>query len=168
MLSELRYGALLTYSPRGTSEISRQSQGLCYRIKRDGLIGDPPERAIERAIKRLSDNASSAVRELLAPGVTLVPCPPSAPFPPKQKSALWVPLRICEALRNAGYGSGILRCLERVKAVPKSAFAPPGQRPWPLEHVRSMRVVETLEQPERITIVDDVVTKLKFLSRITG
>ncbi len=159
LLSELPFGALLAYSPRGTSELSQQSRGLCYRIKTDGLIGDPPARAIERAVERLSDISCSAVREFLAQRAILVPCPPSAPFPPRQKPALWVPLRICEALRNAGYGSAILPCLERVEAVPKSAFATPGERPSPSQHMRSMSIVKPLGSPERITIVDDVVTK---------
>jgi len=159
LLFELPFGALLAYSPRGTSELSKQSRGLCYQIKLDGVIGDPPVRAIERAVARLSDEGSSALREFIAQGEILVPCPPNAPFPPKQKPALWVPRRICEVLGNAGYGSAILPCLERVEAVPKSAFAAPGERPSPSRHMKSMRVTKTLEAPERITLVDDVVTK---------
>lgn len=159
MLSELPFGALLAYSPRGTSELSQQSRGLCYRIKMDGVISDPPVRAIERAVERLSDRGSSELREFLGEDATLVPCPPSAPFPPKQKPALWVPLRICDALEKARYGAAILACLERVEAVPKSAFAAPGERPSPSRHMKSMRVTRPLGAPERITIVDDVVTK---------
>lgn len=50
-------------------------------------------------------------------------------------------------------------CLERTEAVPKSAFAPPGERPSPSQHMTSMRVVKRLRSPERIILVDDVVTK---------
>ena len=157
--SELPYAALLTYSPRGTSPISLRSQFFCYRIKSDGVIDDPPVRAIERAIEALSNDACADVREFLGTGATLIPCPPSAPFPPRQKPALWVPLRICEALRGAGFGSRILPCLRRVEAVPKSAFAAPGERPSPSRHMSTMTVESTLDPPDMITVVDDVVTK---------
>jgi hypothetical protein len=160
LLSELRFGSFLVYSPRGTSELSQRSRRICHRIKTDGVLGQPPVRIIEYTVARLREAiANDEVADLLAPDVMLVPCPRSAPFPPGQRPALWIPLRICEALRAAGFGSQLLPCLERIEAVQKSAFAGPGERPSVSQHIATMRVTETLDRPARITLIDDVVTK---------
>lgn len=44
-------------------------------------------------------------------------------------------------------------------AVPKSAFASTGQRPTAPLHHETMAVQRTLVRPERITVIDDIVTK---------
>lgn len=147
------------YSPRGTSDVSRLSQLVCHRIKTDGVIGTPPKRAIELAVGRLAKSANAELEAFLAPDVTFVPCPKSAPFPPKLKPALWVPRRICDALLAQGYGARVLPCLSRTEAVPKSAFARPGDRPSPHRHFETMKVESSLDDPGDITLVDDVVTK---------
>jgi hypothetical protein len=123
------------------------------------VLVQPPARIIEYAVSRLRETIGGELADFLASDVTLVPCPRSAPFPPGQRPALWVPMRICEALRAAGFGERILPCLERVEAVEKSAFAGPGERPSVQRHVATMRMAATLERPQRITLVDDVVTK---------
>lgn len=133
---------------------------ICRSIRSDGVIGDAPVRAIEFAVTRLAEEVTDGeLCDLLAPDVTFVPCPGSAPFPPRQQPVLWVPRRICEALRDAGFGAAILPCLERVEAVQKSAFAGRGGRPSPQQHFDSMTVMRPIDRPERITLVDDVVTK---------
>jgi hypothetical protein len=160
LLSEVTFGSFLAYSPRGTSEISQRSQRICYGIKADRVVGAPPVRLIEYAVERFKAAVRDAdLRDLIARDVALMPCPRSAPFPPGQKPALWVPLRICEALRAAGYGSMILRSLERIEAVQKSAFSARGERPSVQRHLDTMRVTPGIERPARITLVDDVVTK---------
>ena len=123
------------------------------------MIGSPPVPAIESVIAHLKRTSPHELDEFLAPDVMLVPCPRSAPFPPKQSPALWVPHRICERLQMEGYGSWILPILTRVVAVKKSAFAAPGERPTPKRHMETMEVFHSLDAPERITLVDDVVTK---------
>jgi hypothetical protein len=160
LLSEVRFGSFLVYSPRGTSETSRRSRRICHAIKTDGVFGQPPMRIIEYAVGRLKEAVGTReLGDLLAPDVTLVPCPRSAPFPPGQRPALWVPLRICTALRAGGLGATIMPLLERVEAVRKSAFAGPGERPSVQSHVATMRVDQSIERPARVTIIDDVVTK---------
>ncbi len=55
---------------------------------------------------------------------------------------------------------GLEPLLERVIAVPKSAFAAKGERTTPLRHYETMAVVRPLgASPRRITVVEDVVTK---------
>jgi hypothetical protein len=158
--SEVVFGSFLAYSPRGTSETSRQSRLLCHRIKADGVIGNPPVRAIEYTVGRFRDQYHPGpLYDLVGADVTLVPCPRSAPFPPGRRPVLWVPMRICEALKAAGFGSAVLPLLERKKAVQKSAFAGPGRRPGPQEQLESLQIAPGFEHPGRITVVDDVVTK---------
>jgi hypothetical protein len=113
---------------------------------------------IDYAVGRLVQDVTPDLRELLSPEAVLVPLPRSAPLPPV-RNVLWVPRRICQALVAAGFGASISPCLERVTAVPKSAFAGPGGRPSVRLHVDSMRVLPTLASPERIVLVDDFVTK---------
>jgi hypothetical protein len=124
------------------------------------VIGEPPVRALEYTIKRLrQETASGDLFDLLAPDVVLVPCPRSAPFPPGQTPALWVPKRICDALREAGFGNAVIPCLERLEAVQKSAFAGRGERASARRHLDTMKLTRTVGRPDRITVVDDVVTR---------
>ncbi len=83
--------------------------------------------------------------------------PRSAPL--VGKAALWPSLRICQELQKRGFGGEILPIVERVRAIQKAAFAEPGQRPNPADHYDSTKMLRTLERPERVTLVDDFVTR---------
>jgi hypothetical protein len=152
LLSELRFGAFFIYSPRGTSEVSVRSRKVRDVIKYDtpGMIG--------KAVDRLQEELSrSELREFFGPTVTLIPVPRSAPL--KDERALWPARRLCEELLDRGLGREVLPCLKRARPVPKSAFAHRGERPAVEVHLESMVVEPTLMIPERVTIVDDFVTK---------
>ena len=90
--------------------------------------------------------------------VTLVPAPKSTPL---VQNALWVPRRICDALRAQGLAANVLPCLVRAKPVQKSATAGPGQRPDPEAHYDSTSITSQggLFTPKAISIVDDVITR---------
>lgn len=158
LLASLPYASFLSYSPRGTSAQSIDSRRICYRVKQDGLQQDGRP-TIDAAVARLASDYSGAFADFLGPDVVLVPVPRSAPLPSKGGGpVLWVPRRICEALVAVGLGHAVVPCVERVKAVTKSATAAPGQRPTVAQHIESMRA--TLEmQKGPVTLVDDVVTK---------
>jgi phosphoribosylpyrophosphate synthetase len=158
LASSVAFGAFLAYSPRGQSETSRRSRNVRNLIKQDGPSAEHGVRMIEYAVRRLAEEVTPALRDLLSPQAVLVPVPRSAPFPPG-RNVLWVPRRISEALVAAGFGASVLPCLERVTPVPKSAFAAKGERPGVRSHVESMRVLQTLITPKRILVVDDFVTK---------
>jgi hypothetical protein len=111
--------------------------------------------AIARRLKADIDGTDLA--HFLDPLVTLVPVPRAAPF--SDPKSLWPAMRICEALREQGFGGEVLPCLKRLSAVRRSSHAAPGQRPLPYEHLDSMEVTPTMPSPEKITLVDDVVTK---------
>ena len=77
----------------------------------------------------------------------------------------WVARDICAALYKQGLGGDPMPLIVRTVAVPKSAFASPGERPDPRVHVDSLSVdrehVEKfgLLTPTKFTLVDDVITR---------
>lgn len=152
LLSEIRFGAFLQYSPRGESDTSRKSRSWRDNVKRDlpGAIA----RVVDELLRR--EEARELRDELFVDGVVLVPTPRSAPLRP---GALWPGRRICEELRTKGLGKAVLACLERKTAVQKSAFAARGERPTPLTHFESLRATGELLPASRLLLVDDFVTK---------
>ena len=151
MLSELEFGALLVYSPRGNEDASRRSKDITLGIKADraGLLAELADLLAERIV-------GSELEGILGPEVVLVPVPKSAPLYP---GALWPARRIADELVQRQLGREVLACLERVRAVRESALQPRGGRPSPLDHASSMTATRQLVIPEQITLVDDVVTK---------
>lgn len=152
MHSEVRYGALLAYSPRGQSEISKRSRDVCYKIKN----GDPETLAL--AGLRLQEHVAQL--DILAPffgaNVTLVPVPRSAPL---VAGALWPAEKICQAILNHGLAERVVPALERTEAVPKSAHAAPGERPSVSRHYESLNAHARVDVGDRILLIDDVMTK---------
>lgn len=150
MLSEVRYGTFANYSPRGQSELSKQSKRICGRIKAGDLA------LIDSFVQFLNSNPTTVLAEFFTAETTLVPIPGSAPVSP---GGLWTPKLICERLVYNGRGREILPCLQRTVAVPKSATAGPGNRPTIQTHYDSMSATIGLFVPTRITLVDDVLTR---------
>lgn len=117
---------------------------------------------IPRAAERLREEMSpggraEALLEILGEDVLVVPCPRSAPM---VRGALWPSKDICGELVRRGLARDTATILERLSPVTKSSTAGPGARPKPLEHIRSMRVVDQTDFiPPRITVVDDVITR---------
>lgn len=153
LLSEVPYGSLLVYSPRGTSKVSRDSQ----RFVRNGVKFDRPG-IIERAGLRLKENLSESIlSDYFGEDVALVPVPGHAPR--KDKDTLWPALRICEELLSRKLCKEILPIVERVHPVLQSSKTPSGEmRPSPEEHAASL-LVKTIIPPPRITLVDDFITR---------
>jgi hypothetical protein len=78
----------------------------------------------------------------------------------QKPGALWPSLVICEALKAEGLGREIDPCLKRTKPVQKAATAGPGERPDPIDHYNTVVVErDSLLIPEKITVVDDVITR---------
>lgn len=149
MPSEFPYATFANYSPRGKAEPSVRSRVICDALKA-GRVSQ-----IERALPRLEEPASAVLQPFLNPAVTLVPVPRSAPL---REDALWPSRVIADVLQAAGYGGSVEPLIERITAVPKSAFAGKGERPLIHEHKASLRVHADMFVPEHITLVDDVLT----------
>jgi hypothetical protein len=151
--SELRFAALLQYSPDGKTEMSQWSREHTRRIKR----GSPAH--IERIGLRSAEWAATGLADFFGEEVALVPVPRSKPF--KDAGALWPGKRIAEELARRGLGGAVLPLLERKEPIEKSALQRAGsKRPGPEDHIRTIAVVDVLQAGRRrIVLVDDVVTR---------
>ena len=107
----------------------------------------------ERLVAHLPE---TSLAEFLRQVDLLVPVPPSGLLKP---DSVWPALAVAEAMVTLGIGQHVERCLRRVSALPKSAYAEPGARPGLREHVASLEATLPLSAPSRILLVDDVVTK---------
>jgi hypothetical protein len=94
--------------------------------------------------------------EVLGSDVLVVPCPRSSPL---VTGALWPSKEICDELVGHGLAARSAEILSRIKAVPKSSTAAPGERPKAFDHIKSMDVQQLHFAPQKITIVDDVITR---------
>jgi predicted amidophosphoribosyltransferase len=90
----------------------------------------------------------------------LVPVPGSAPY---VVGKLWAAEHLAAAFVNEGVGGAAWAGLQRVRAVRKSATAAPGERPTVSLHYESFRIERPTSPPERIVLIDDVVTRGRTL-----
>jgi len=156
-ISQLEFGALLTYAPRGDSPEIRHSRDVMIALKTDGFVGEPPilmSEWIAQTIQRKITELPFA--SFFQPNTILVPTPKSSLMQP---NTLWVPERIATALVRTGIGKDVASCLVRAKPVPKAAFSSPKERPTAVEHYESISVQGSLSEPDEILLVDDVVTR---------
>jgi hypothetical protein len=156
--SDIPFVSFLQYAPQGVSDLSRESREIVLKIKTDGFHANKP--IIPYAVERFEQHLAKLEehRGWFTPGTLLIPVPRSAPT---VTGAVWPSKRICEELNNRGLGGEIRACLRRTVAIRKSATAK-GNRPDPAEHYESVEVesdAPLLVQPDRILLVDDVVTR---------
>ena len=90
----------------------------------------------------------------------LVPVPRSTPYVP---GGLWAAEELARALVKAGLGGAAWSGLRRVCAVRKSATAAANERPTVNLHYESFLIEHSQIEPERIVLVDDVITKGRTL-----
>lgn len=157
-LSELAFGALLAYSPRGVSKESQRSKALGLQLKGNRFVGaSPPATAADfivlRMVARLAETPLAGFFSL---SDLLVPVPTSGLLQP---DSVWPALAVCQAMAALGLGRDVRHCLERRAPIRKSAFAAPGERPDLAEHLASLAVHPPVAPPPRILLVDDFVTK---------
>lgn len=135
LLSKITFGSFLVYAPRGTSELSNRAKQFVRALKEERLIGVPPQSPSGYAARRLADErAHGALEEVFGAAPLLVPVPQSS-LP--VEGGIWPAYNIAWALVAQGLGATVVPCLQRVRAVPKSAFATSGSRPKPLDHYES-------------------------------
>ena len=157
MLSKITFGSFLVYAPRGTSELSNKAKQFVRALKEERPIGVPPQSPSAYAARRLADERTNGIlEELFEAAPLLVPVPRSSLT---VEGGIWPAYNIASALVKQGLGATVLPCLQRVRAVPKSAFAASGSRPKPLDHYESIGAVKMVADREQLCLVDDVITK---------
>ena len=126
-LSQLEFGALLTYAPRGNTQKTLHSKDVMLALKRDQFVSTPPILVSEWVAKTVQQKiAELPFASFFQPNTILVPVPKSSLMQP---NTLWVPERIATALAVAGLGKQVASCLIRAKAVPKATLSSPSERP---------------------------------------
>jgi hypothetical protein len=156
-LFQLEFGALLTYTPRGSSEEAQRSKKAMYLLKKDGFIGTPLILMSESIAKKIQEKMMELpFASFFGADTILVPAPTSSLMQP---NTLWVPKRIADALVGRGIGKTVSPCLVRATALRKSAFCEPQDRPTAAEHYASLCVQGKLAEPNEILLIDDIVTR---------
>ena len=152
------FASCYVYSPCGSCEVSERSRLLRALIK----AGD--SRLLLKYALRVRQQASELpqLTGFFDSTVVLVPVPGSEP---RDSDVVSVTEHLAAALVREGLGQTAWAGLRRVRAVGKSATAPPGERPTVAKHYDSFAVecTDSLSAPRHFVLVDDVVTKGRTL-----
>lgn len=156
MLRELCFGSCYVYSPVGNCPVSR-----CSRLLRT-LLKEPDQNLMNCYASRVRREVSEfrLFAGYFEPCTTLIPVPGSRP---RASGAPWVAECLASAFVDAGLGGTVWTGLRRVHPVIKSATASKGKRPTVTTHYKSFMVESREDPPDRIVLVDDVVTKGRTL-----
>ena len=152
-ISPVKYATVANYSPRGNSVLSKHSRNSCYGFKSGNA------ETLRKFAKYLNGlfGESDIFNDFFGDNVVLVPAPGSSLL---VAGGLWPSQLIANELIKVNLAKIVMPYLHRVYAIKKSSSSSQGNRPTVEEQYNSL-VVKELEvfTPERITIVDDVLTK---------
>ena len=157
---ELPFAALLAYSPRGRAPVSVDSRTVVQQLKQNRVVNVAPDGTMPIAryiAQRIARELPRTPFPSWFADAVLVPVPRSSML---SQGALWPAWQLASEMHALGIGRTVAPCLARFVAVPKSAFAGPGERPTPTTHRNSMRLERPLPlNARRVVLVDDVVTR---------
>jgi len=158
LLSSIRFGATLAYSPRGSSESSRRSAAFVRALKQNKVlrVGGADVTAARYLARRMAERRDGLpfVQEL-SPDVLLVPMPRAGL---RRKGALWPAFELATALLAQGFGAEVRELVTRTIPLRKSATSSADERPTAQQHFDSM-AVDAIVTDQPIVLVDDVVTR---------
>jgi predicted amidophosphoribosyltransferase len=152
-ISPLNYATVANFSPRGMSVLSIHSRDSCYKFKNGNA------ETLGRFAHFLKDQhqKSAIFNDFFGENVVLVPAPSSSLL---VSGGLWASKLIAEELVKVGLAQIVIPYLQRAYAIQKSSGSPQGNRPTVQDQYNSLAVNQVeVFSPERITIVDDVLTK---------
>jgi len=154
-ISEVKFGSLLTYTPRGNLTKHYESRTVMRNLKNDVVLqsGNLMSEDIARIILRELKNYPFS--DYFNEDAILIPTPKNS-LP--QKDDLWVPQRITSVFASNGLGKSE-ECLIRETPLPRSSKVSAPNRPKAFQHYDSMKVRELLFNPKEIVLVDDVITR---------
>jgi hypothetical protein len=153
VIRTITYASCYVYSPSGAGAVCERSRLLRALLK----AGDESFMLKYACRVRQQAEDSPQLAGFFGSTDVLVPVPGSTP------GGLWAAEHLAVALFNAGLGGAAWPGLRRVRAVRKSATAAPGTRPTVSVHYESFDLERTSKAPERIVLIDDVVTKGRTL-----
>ena len=154
-ITNVQFGSMLTYTPRGDSEDHRRSREEMRRLKNDQVLTSGSLMS-EEVARALSVNlASYSFHDYFHKDVALVPIPSSSRL---KKDTLWVPERITSALEKHDLGTNI-PLLYRGEPLRRSSTSLAKDRPKAHQHYSSMMIQKPLHDLKEVVLVDDVVTR---------
>ena len=156
MIRAIAYASCYVYSPTGAGAVCERSRLLRALLK----AGDASFMLKYALRVRQQARDSPVLTGFFGATDVLVPVPGSAPH---MAGDLWVAEHLAAALINEGLGGTAWTGLRRFCAVRKSATAAPVERPTVSIHYESFCIERPLTPPERIVLIDDVVTKGRTL-----
>jgi len=152
----IAYASCYVYSPAGTGFVCEQS-----RLMRALLKAGNARFMVKYAVRvRQQSTESPLLAGYFGATDVLIPVPGSTPA---TAGRLWAAGYLADALVKEGLGGRAWCGLHRVRAVRKSATASPGERPTVSLHYESFRIECPPAPPQKIILVDDVVTKGRTL-----
>jgi hypothetical protein len=147
----ITFASCYVYSPTGLGAVCERSRLLRALLK----AGDASfMRKYACRVRQLTGDATQLAGFFGAADV-LVPVPGSTPY---IAGRLWAAEHLTDELLHAGLGGSAWCGLRRVRPVRKSATAAPGSRPTVSVHYESFVLEHPTGVPERILLIDDVVT----------
>jgi hypothetical protein len=156
-IRSLAFASCYVYAPCGDGAVSALSRTFCAMLKTCelGLISACARRVVQEA------HETPILAEFFEAGVVLIPIPTNQPGGSREAPSS----RLADALVAQGLAARAWSGLRRIRAVPKSATAPPGRRPSVLTHYLSLGVVTGESMPGQGTflLIDDVVTRGRTL-----
>ena len=156
MIRAIEYASCYVYSPTGMGAVCERSR-LLRALLKAGDAGFLLKYAF-RVRQQVTD--SPPLAGFFGTSDVLVPVPGCTP---STIGGLWPAKYLAVALVNEGLGGAAWLGLRRVRAVRKSATAAPGKRPTVNLHYESFLIEEPPMTPDRIVLIDDVVTKGRTL-----
>jgi hypothetical protein len=156
VIRAVAYASCYVYSPTGSGAVCERSR-LLRALLKAGDAGFMLKYAL-RVRQQATD--SSLLTGFFDSTDILVPVPGSAV---SVAGRSWTAKHLAIALVNEGLGGAAWPGLRRVRAVRKSATAAPGERPTVNLHYESFFIERPAIPPERIVLIDDVVTKGRTL-----
>ena len=151
------FASCYVYSPHGNGAGSVASRVMRTRVKN----ADPEWLAAYVDGVRGENLGKVLTADFFGRGTCLVPVPSYLPI---AGIGVWSASCLVSALLERGpTGTNVWRGLRRVYPVKKSSTARAGERPTVKQHYRSLAVERISIAPERIVLVDDVVTKGRTL-----
>jgi len=156
VIRTIAYASCYVYSPAGTGAVCERS-----RLLRTLLKADDASFMLKYAcrVRQQAENSPQLAGFFGATDV-LVPVPGSTPY---TEGGSWTAEHLANALLNVGLGGATWSGLRRLRPVRKSATAAPGDRPTVSVHYESFVLEAPPIVPNRIVLIDDVVTKGRTL-----
>jgi hypothetical protein len=156
VIRSISYASCYVCSPTGSGAVCERSRLLRALLK----AGDA-NFILKYALRvRQQADESPPLSGFFGATDVLVPVPGSRPY---RSGDVWAAEHLAIAMVNEGLGGASWAALRRTRAVRKSAGAEPGRRPSVSVHYESFSLESPCITPDRILLVDDVITKGRTL-----